>query len=71
MQDHNDRHGQRDNMRKVRRGLEDDGVGQFDRAGVADGKDAGGGCRWREGDAVEGIAGAEEGADWEGGLAAK
>ena len=57
-------------MCKVRSGLKDDGVGQFDRAGVADRENACGGCRGCKGDAVERIARAKEGADWEGGLAA-
>ena len=57
-------------MCKVGSGLKDDGVGQFDRAGIADREDACGGCRGCKGNAVKRIAGAEEGADWERGLAA-
>ena len=43
MQDHDDGHGQREDGHGVGGALEDDGVGQLDRARVAGGHDARGG----------------------------
>lgn len=64
MQDHDDGHGEGEDVHGIGGALEDDGVRQFDGAGVAGRHDPGGGGG---GDAG---AGADKGAEGDGGLGA-